>query len=274
MFATHLAIRYRRCVSSIEVRRYGVDARSTDTYGRVLWSCREQHFVADGPVQNGCPGEAVTPAELFLAGVATCGVELLQVIARANDVPLESVDVQISARWTPRAVRSDVNVFNSVRLAFELTGPDAGAGRGAGRELQAQVTALRQRRSCDAGRAGEGSRHRLTGEAHRLGGFRGDDDAEAHMIATVPERDELVQHGAHRPRTDPLASDDVAALLARAGSRRRAARRGRRARRRHRPAHRPLAQGQVPRPRARLGVAHLVERRERRDLGGLVRAAA
>ena len=72
-------------MSSAEVRRYGVSARSTDTFGRVLWSCRDQHFVADGPVWNGCPGEAVTPGELFLAGVATCGVELLQVLARASD---------------------------------------------------------------------------------------------------------------------------------------------------------------------------------------------
>ena len=128
--ATHNAlcrecrIGYGRRVSAPEIRRYGVQARSTDTFGRVHWSCREQHFVADGPVQNGCPGEAVTPAELFLAGVATCGVELLQVIARSNDVPLENVDVQISGELDPaNPVREDVNVFNSVRLAFELTGP-------------------------------------------------------------------------------------------------------------------------------------------------------
>ncbi len=111
-------------MSAREVRRYDVEARSTETFGRVHWSCREQHFVADGPVQNGCPGEAVTPAELFLAGVATCGVELLQVIARANEVALENVAVQISGELDPaNPVREDVNVFNSVRLEFELTGP-------------------------------------------------------------------------------------------------------------------------------------------------------
>ena len=42
-------------MSAVEVRRYGVQARSTDTFGRVLWSCRDQHFVADGPVHNGAP---------------------------------------------------------------------------------------------------------------------------------------------------------------------------------------------------------------------------
>jgi len=110
-------------VSTVETRRYGVRARSTDTFGRVLWSCRDQHFVADGPVHNGCPGEAVTPAELFLAGIATCGVELVQVLAKANDVPLEAVHAEISGELDPtNPVRADVNVFNSVRLSFRLAG--------------------------------------------------------------------------------------------------------------------------------------------------------
>jgi organic hydroperoxide reductase OsmC/OhrA len=105
------------------VRSYDVDARSTDVFGRVLWSCRDQHFVADGPVQNGCPGEAVTPAELFLAGVATCGVELLQVFARADDLPLGRVEARISGaidRENP--VREDVTVFTSVQLDLEVEG--------------------------------------------------------------------------------------------------------------------------------------------------------
>ena len=111
-------------MSAPEVRRYDVEARSTDTFGRVHWICREQHFVADGPVQNGCPGEAVTPAELFLAGVATCGVELVQVIALAQRRSARERRVQISGELDPaNPVREDVNVFNSVRLAFELTGP-------------------------------------------------------------------------------------------------------------------------------------------------------
>jgi uncharacterized OsmC-like protein len=105
------------------VRSYDVDARSTDVFGRVLWSCRDQHFVADGPVQNGCPGEAVTPAELFLAGIATCGVELLQVIARAESVSLRRVDARISGSIDrERLVREDVTVFTSVRLDLELEG--------------------------------------------------------------------------------------------------------------------------------------------------------
>ena len=110
-------------MSVAETRQYAVRARSTDTFGRVLWSCRDQHFVADGPVHNGCPGEAITPAELFLAGIASCGVELLEVIARAEEVPLQTASVKIAGEIDPaNPVRTDVSVFNSVRLSFRLQG--------------------------------------------------------------------------------------------------------------------------------------------------------
>jgi uncharacterized OsmC-like protein len=110
-------------MSVAEPRRYAVRARSTDTFGRVLWSCRDQHFVADGPVHNGCPGEAITPAELFLAGIASCGVELLEVIARAEEVPLQTASAEIAGEIDPaNPVRTDVSVFNSVRLSFRLQG--------------------------------------------------------------------------------------------------------------------------------------------------------
>jgi uncharacterized OsmC-like protein len=110
-------------MSVAETRRYAVRARSTDTFGRVLWSCRDQHFVADGPVHNGCPGEAITPAELFLAGIASCGVELLEVIARAEEVPLQTARVKIAGEIDPaNPVRTDVSVFNSIRLSFRLQG--------------------------------------------------------------------------------------------------------------------------------------------------------
>src|SRR5947207_7355405 len=99
------------------IRQYEIEAHSTDTFGRVLCSARTQHFVVDGPAQNGCPGEAITPGELFLSGVATCGVELVQVLARAKQVPLQTVSVDIRGVLDPNnPVRSDVSLFNAVRL--------------------------------------------------------------------------------------------------------------------------------------------------------------
>jgi uncharacterized OsmC-like protein len=113
-----------------ELRRYQTRAQSTDTFGRVLVNARDQHLVVDGPAANGCPGEAITPAELFLSGVASCGVELIQVLAKQQQVPLASVRVAIEATQDPSApVRPDVNLFNSVRVKIELGGVSDEQGR-------------------------------------------------------------------------------------------------------------------------------------------------
>ena len=86
-------------MAQADIRQYDVQARSTETFGRVLCGARNHHFVVDGPAQNDCPGEAITPAELFLAGVAACGVELMQVIAREQRVPLQGASVGIYGAW-------------------------------------------------------------------------------------------------------------------------------------------------------------------------------
>jgi uncharacterized OsmC-like protein len=106
-----------------DVRVYAARGASTTTFGRVLCSARDQHFVADGPPQNGCPGEAASPAEYFLAGVASCGVELVQVLAREHNLPLSTVEVVIEGRVDRAApVRPDVTLFNEVSVGFTLGG--------------------------------------------------------------------------------------------------------------------------------------------------------
>lgn len=106
-----------------DIRQYEVNAHSTDTFGRVLCAARNHHFVVDGPEQNGCPGEEVTPAELFLSGVACCGVELVQVLARSANIPLRGIEVRIHGSMDrSRPVRPDLSLFNSVRLDFQLKG--------------------------------------------------------------------------------------------------------------------------------------------------------
>lgn len=110
-------------MTSSDIRQYAAEAQSTETFGRVLCSARNHHFVIDGPVQNGCPGEAVTPPEAFLTGVAACGVELLQVIARELGLPIPVARVRIEATVDrSHPVRPDVTLFNSVRLRFSISG--------------------------------------------------------------------------------------------------------------------------------------------------------
>jgi uncharacterized OsmC-like protein len=107
------------------LREYEVSARSTDVFGRVLCSARNHHFAVDGPVQNGCPGEEITPVEVFLSAVAACGVELIHVIAREQQTPLERVQVRIQGGVDrAKQARADMTTFNTVRLDFTLFGTD------------------------------------------------------------------------------------------------------------------------------------------------------
>jgi uncharacterized OsmC-like protein len=112
------------------IREYEVRARSTDVFGRVLCSARDHHFIVDGPVQNGCPGEELTPPEIFLSSIAACGVELLHVIAKEQSKPLGSVRATITAKVDrSNQPRTDVTVFNEVRLDFEISGSDEASAK-------------------------------------------------------------------------------------------------------------------------------------------------
>jgi uncharacterized OsmC-like protein len=102
---------------------YLVRSASTGTFGRVLLSARDQHLVVDGPAQNGCPGEALTPAELFLGGVASCAAELVQVVANERDIHVTGVEAEMAGTIDrAHAVRDDVTVFSSARLRFTFHG--------------------------------------------------------------------------------------------------------------------------------------------------------
>ncbi len=104
-------------------REYTVHGRSTDVFGRVMIDSGPHHFVVDGPVQNGCPGEEITPVEVFLSSVAACGVELVQVVAKAEEMPLRSVSVSIRGDYDrENPVRTDYTVFSTVDVDFTLTG--------------------------------------------------------------------------------------------------------------------------------------------------------
>src|SRR5207302_8787027 len=107
------------------LRAYDVSAQSTATFGRVLCQARNHHFISDGPVQNGCPGEELTPPELFLSSVAACGVELVHVIARDEKVPVGSVKLRVRGMVDRgNQPRANLTTFNRVELDFEITGTD------------------------------------------------------------------------------------------------------------------------------------------------------
>ena len=96
-----------------------VRSASTATPGRAVNQVRNHQLVIDEPTHLGGPGEQITPAEAFLAGVSACGVLLVQGRARDSGVRLDRVEADIEAFRR----RSDTSVFQRIEMRFRLSGP-------------------------------------------------------------------------------------------------------------------------------------------------------
>ncbi|MFN2555646.1 MAG: OsmC family protein [Nitriliruptorales bacterium] len=104
-------------------RAYEAEARTTQTLGRMLWKARHHYAVSDGAANLGCPGEAILPGELFLAGIATCAIQLVEVFAQEEGLPLQGANVAVWGDIDPaNQPRSDVTLFTTVGLDFEFVG--------------------------------------------------------------------------------------------------------------------------------------------------------
>jgi uncharacterized OsmC-like protein len=106
-------------MSSEELVINRVRSASTSTPGRALNEVRNHQLVIDEPTHLGGPGEQITPAEAFLAGVSACGVLLVQGRARDTGVRLKMVEAAIEGIRH----RSDTSVFQRIEIRFRLTGP-------------------------------------------------------------------------------------------------------------------------------------------------------
>ena len=96
-----------------------VHSASTAMPGRSINQIREHEVVIDEPTHLSGPGEQITPADAFVAGVAACGVLLVQGRARATNVRLEAIDVDLEAIRN----KSDTSVFQRIEMRFRVKGP-------------------------------------------------------------------------------------------------------------------------------------------------------
>jgi uncharacterized OsmC-like protein len=96
-----------------------VQSRSTPTPGRSINEIRQHRLVIDEPTHLGGPGEEITPADAFLAGVSACGVLLVQGRARDSGVRLDQIGVSLEAVRH----RKDTSVFQRIEMMFRLSGP-------------------------------------------------------------------------------------------------------------------------------------------------------
>jgi uncharacterized OsmC-like protein len=94
---------------------------SSGTPGRAIVQIRDQHLVTDDPSQPAAyyqgPGEAPGSLELFLSGVTSCAVLMLERIARAEGRALGPLRAEMSATRDP-AGESQPPVLDSAHLTF------------------------------------------------------------------------------------------------------------------------------------------------------------
>lgn len=95
---------------------------STGITGRHIWTARHNHVVIDDSMAHGGPGDAPGAGELFLAGITGCATLMMERLARAANIPLKHVEVNMEGVIDSEASREGPAVFESTRLEFVLAG--------------------------------------------------------------------------------------------------------------------------------------------------------
>ena len=98
---------------------YKVHSYSTGTPGRAICNARTHHWVADGS-----GGEMVGAGELFLSGISACAVNMVEGIAREDQVALEWMDVSVESYRAPAKTPGDLSLYDAIRINFEMWGVD------------------------------------------------------------------------------------------------------------------------------------------------------
>ena len=96
---------------------------SSGTPGRAIVQIRSNHIVTDDPAtpHYGGPGEAPSSLELFLSGITSCAVLMLERIARAEGRTLGPVRAEMEATRDPDS-KAQPPVLDSARLTFVFRG--------------------------------------------------------------------------------------------------------------------------------------------------------
>jgi uncharacterized OsmC-like protein len=93
-----------------------IRSSSSGTIGRAVSQARDARLVLDSSSRP--QADTLTNSEAFLAGVASCGVTLIEAHAQETAVPLRRMDVTIEGMRTAE----EPNRFASVTMRFELRG--------------------------------------------------------------------------------------------------------------------------------------------------------
>ena len=99
-----------------DIKIDSVRSSNSGILGRALSEARGHRVALDSSSRP--QADALTNSEAFLAGVASCGVTLIEAHAQETAVPLRRMDVTIEGMRTAE----EPNRFTSVTMRFELAG--------------------------------------------------------------------------------------------------------------------------------------------------------
>jgi uncharacterized OsmC-like protein len=105
---------------------------STATPGRAIVQVRDNHLVTDDPSEPSNyyqgPGEAPASLELFLGGIVSCAVLMLERIARSEGRALGPIRAEMEATRDPSST-DQPPVLDTAKLTFvftDMTSEEAG----------------------------------------------------------------------------------------------------------------------------------------------------
>ena len=98
---------------------YAASTNSTGIQGRTICNARTNHFVSD---DGG--GDAVSSGELFLSGISSCAVNMVERIARTDHIALQWMDVGMESYRDADAIQGDRTLYDAIRIKFEMWGVD------------------------------------------------------------------------------------------------------------------------------------------------------
>jgi uncharacterized OsmC-like protein len=108
-----------------ELIRGSAACYSSRTAGRAVVQIRSNHLVTDDPSEPASyyqgPGEAPGALELFLGGIVSCAVLMLERIARAEGREIGPLRAEMEATRDPTST-SQPPVLDSARLTFVFQG--------------------------------------------------------------------------------------------------------------------------------------------------------
>ena len=108
-----------------DVIRGSAACYSSATPGRAIVQIRQNHLVTDDPSEPSGyyhgPGEAPGSLELFLGGIVSCAVLMLERVARSEGRSLGPVHAEMEATRDPTS-KTQPPVLDSARLTFTFQG--------------------------------------------------------------------------------------------------------------------------------------------------------